>query len=359
MIINESFTVDPNKEAELHFIYPISDLSEFFLLSDNKIMENVKSVNFSKFNSNYVTNISKIFYECNTTESIDFSNFNTSNVIDMSYMFYHCDSLNYLDLSSFDTSKVTSVENMFYFCSNLIYIDLSHFNSKNILSSNDMFKNIEILKYIDLYYAKDDHNILSGSYLNEINNLTVCQRENIITNENINNSCCKYNIETNICESTNYIIVYYGKNDTEYNSGFINEYRKNIIFIIYENSRFLDTEGFTIKSNSKIEIYFSSPLTTLESFFDQRYDERVVNIISIDFSYFDSSLITSIGYIFNGCCSLLSIDLTNFISTFITRMDYMFNDCSSLKSLDLSNINTSSLISANSLFKNCTSYIIL
>ena len=355
MIINESFTVDPNKEAELHFIYPISDLSEFFLLSDNKIMENVKSVNFSKFNSNYVTNISKIFYECNTTESIDFSNFNTSNVIDMSYMFYHCDSLNYLDLSSFDTSKVTSVENMFYFCSNLIYIDLSHFNSKNILSSNDMFKNIEILKYIDLYYAKDDHNILSGSYLNEINNLTVCQRENIITNENINNSCCKYNIETNICESTNYIIVYYGKNDTEYNSGFVNEYRKNIKFIIYENSRFLDTEGFTIKSNSKIEIYFSSPLTTLESFFDQRYDERVVNIISIDFSYFDSSLITSIGYIFNGCCSLLSIDLTNFISTFITRMDYMFNDCSSLKSLDLSNINTSSLISANSLFKNCTS----
>ena len=355
MIINESFTVNSSNEAELHFIYPISDLSEFFLLNDNKIMENVKSVDFSHFNSNLVTNISKMFYECYATESIDFYNFNTSNVVDMSYMFHHCNSLKSLDLSSFDTSKVSSVDNMFFFCYNLKSLDLSHFNSQNIISSIDMFEKIEILKYINLYYAKDYNNILSGSYVNEIDNLTVCQREKIITNKKIDTSCCDYNIETDICELTNYIIVYYGKNDTEYNSGFINDYRNSIGYIIHENSKFLKSEGFTVKSGSKIKIYFINPSTTLESFFDQRYDERVINIISIDFSYFDSSMLTSIDYIFYGCTSLLSIDLTNFIFSSITRMNYMFSGCSSLKSLNLSNINTSSLMSANSLFKNCNS----
>ena len=180
-------------------------------------------------------------------------------------MFYHCDSLHYMDLSNFDTSKVTNVDKMFYFCYFLKALDLSHFNSQNIVSSIEMFDNIDDFKYINLYYAKDDNNIISKSYLNEIDNLTVCQREKIITNENINNSCCKYNIETDICELTNYITVYYGKNDTEYNSGFANDYRNNIVYITYESSIFSANEGFIIKSGSKIEIYFSFPLTTLDT----------------------------------------------------------------------------------------------
>ena len=219
MIINETFKVNSSYDAELHFIYPISDLSNFFNLNDNEIMNNVKSVNFSHFNSNSIT---KIFYECNKIKSIDFTNINTSNVGDMSYMFYNCDNLDFLDLSGFDMSKVTSVDNIFCNCSNLKSLDLSHFNSRNIISSIDMFKNNEKLKYIDLYYAKDDNNILSGSYANEINNLIVCQKEKIIKNENINNSCCYYNFETYSCEFRNYITVYYGNNYTEYNSDFGN-----------------------------------------------------------------------------------------------------------------------------------------
>ena len=355
MFINESFNVNSSNDAELHFIYPISDLSEFFVLNENGIVHNLKSVNFSHFNSKYITNMSKIFYECYRIETIDFTNFNTSNVLDMSYMFHHCDSLEFLDLSGFDMSKVTSVDNMFYYCYVLKMLDFSHFSSESIVSSINMFDNIEILGYINLYYAKDENNILSGSYVNEVNDLIACQKEKILTNKNITNACCNYNITSKKCEFANYIIVYYGQNDTEYNSSFINEYRSNISFIIYENSRFSGNEGFTIKEGTKIQIHFTSRLTSLESFFDKRYDENVVNIISIDFSYFDSSLLTSIDYLFYGCSSLQSIDLTNVISPSITRMDYMFNDCSALKSLNLSNLNSSSLTSANSLFKNCTS----
>ena len=197
MFINESFNVNSSNDAELHFIYPISDLSEFFVLNENGIVHNLKSVNFSHFNSKYITNMSKIFYECYRIETIDFTNFNTSNVLDMSYMFHHCDSLEMLDLSGFDMSKVTSVDNMFYYCYVLKMLDFSHFSSENIASSINMFDNIEILGYINLYYAKDENNILSGSYVNEVNDLIACQKEKILTNKNITNACCNYNITSN------------------------------------------------------------------------------------------------------------------------------------------------------------------
>ena len=56
-----------------------------------------------------------MFYECNSLQSLDVSSFDTSEVTDMSYMFYKCNSL-YSDFSSFDTSKVTDFSGMFYNC---------------------------------------------------------------------------------------------------------------------------------------------------------------------------------------------------------------------------------------------------
>ena len=86
--------------------------------------------------------------------------------------------------------------------------------------------------------------------MNNIDKLIVCQNSDIITNPNAIKFCCDFKTES--CDFTNYIIVYYGQNDTEYNSSFANDYRNNISFIIYENSKFLKDEGFTIKSGSKI-----------------------------------------------------------------------------------------------------------
>ena len=55
---------------------------------------------------------------------------------------------------------------------------------------------------------------VSGSQcaeLKEIINLTVCQKGKIITNDNRIEKCCYYNLDNDECESTNYIIVYYGE----------------------------------------------------------------------------------------------------------------------------------------------------
>ena len=51
-----------------------------------------------------------MFCECKNIIDIDFSKFNTQNVTDMKYMFYGCSSLTTLNLSSFNIKNVIDME---------------------------------------------------------------------------------------------------------------------------------------------------------------------------------------------------------------------------------------------------------
>ena len=54
--------------------------------------------------------------------------------------------LNYLDLSSFNTNKVTNMSYMFFNCNNLSILDLSSFNNNNVTDINSIFKDSENVK---------------------------------------------------------------------------------------------------------------------------------------------------------------------------------------------------------------------
>ena len=58
--------------------------------------------------------LKSIFIECTSLTSLDLSNFNTNNVTNMSRMFYNCYSLTSLNLSNFNTNNVTNMGWMFY-----------------------------------------------------------------------------------------------------------------------------------------------------------------------------------------------------------------------------------------------------
>ena len=49
--------------------------------------------NISKWNTNNVTNMGDMFYNCSSLSSLNLSNFNTKNVTDMGHMFSGCSSL--------------------------------------------------------------------------------------------------------------------------------------------------------------------------------------------------------------------------------------------------------------------------
>ena len=106
------------------------------------------SIPVAKFEG--VTDMSGMFYGCNSLTSLDLSHFNTGNVADMGSMFNTCSSLTNLDLSHFDTSSVTNMNNMFSSCSSLTNLDLSHVVTWNVTDMSSMFDGCNSLKYLDL-----------------------------------------------------------------------------------------------------------------------------------------------------------------------------------------------------------------
>ena len=380
--LNDKLVIYPGNKIEIYFSTSITNISNFF---NSKFDINVKKITFidlSHFNISLITDMNSVFNGCSSLQSIDLPNVKASLVTNMNSMFSGCSNLKYLDLSHFDTSLVTNMDFMFSGCDQLKFLDLNSFNMINVISANSMFKDINNLKYINFYYIQNPKGFNIGNDLNKLNGLTVCQKENFITNKNAINKCCYYNFNDETCEYTNYIIIFFGK-DCNYSSGFKNDYRKNIEFIIKDESKnkLKDTDELIIHSGSKLEIYFLSPITSLQSFFDSNYDINVENIISIDLSQFDSSLVTDMSsaflgcislksidlnnintssafkmdFMFFGCSSLESIDLSNFETSLVTNMNYMFSGCSSLKSIQISNFDTSSTISMNSIFSGCKS----
>ena len=174
-------------------------------------------------------------------------------------MFSGCQSLKFLDLSNFDTSLVTNMNSMFSGCQALEYLDISKFNMIITSTAENMFHNVINLKYLNLYHVQNSYESITRSDLNGINNLVVCQSENIITNEQAQKICCYYNILDQNCEAQNHIIVFF-ENEAQYttDAGFLNEYRNGISFIIYEDHQLKRNanEQLIIKAKSKIhELY--------------------------------------------------------------------------------------------------------
>ena len=75
---------------------------------------------------------------------------------------------------------------------------------------------------------------------------------------------------------------------------------------------------------------------------------------SLDLSNFDTSNVTDMSFIFNGCFILKEIKgLKKFITNNVTNMSAMFKCCCKLKSLDLSNFDTSNVTDMSSMFFGC------
>ena len=109
------------------------------------------SSDFSKWDTSYITDMSKMFYNCKNLSYLpDISTFNTRNVVNMSYMFSGCMNLLTLpDISKFNTSKVENMEHMFSFCEKIKNIpDISKWNIENVKDLSCLFYECKSLEYI-------------------------------------------------------------------------------------------------------------------------------------------------------------------------------------------------------------------
>lgn len=80
--------------------------------------------------------------------------------------------------------------------------------------------------------------------------------------------------------------------------------------------------------------------------------DKLVDITGLD--NLDTSEVTDMSLMFEGCISLKTIDLTNFDTSKVTNMNAMFYDCSSLTDLNVSKFDTRNVSSMMSMFNSCT-----
>ena len=104
---------------------------------------------------------------------------------------------------------------------------------------------------------------------------------------------------------------------------------------------------FSELDNNVTLIWYDFPYTTNCLFFD------CLNITEINFSLFDTSKVTNMGYMFWVCRSLQSLDLSNFNTSNVINMHGMFQGCKNLQSLNLSNFDTSNVINMRNMFDDC------
>ena len=129
--------------------------------------------------------------------------------------------------------------------------------------------------------------LLLMSFLGAING----QNESKINNPNFEKTLL--NNRKRKLQEDNYIIVIYNE-DVEYSSGFQNSERTSINYISYNGMDYTPTLPLSIIANQEIKIYIYKETTSLEYFFDKDLDEKAEVIKSVDFSHFNSYLITNL-----------------------------------------------------------------
>ena len=78
-------------------------------------------------------------------------------------------------------------------------------------------------------------------------------------------------------------------------------------------------------------------------------------LTNIDVTNLDTSNVTDMSSMFYGCSGLTNIDVTNLDTSNVTDMSGMFCGCGGLMSIDLSNLDTGNVIDMSSMFRNCIS----
>ena len=106
------------------------------------------------------------------------------------------------------------------------------------------------------------------------------------------------------------------------------------------------------------EVPIFAPYDCSRLFYFPKYENNkaIANLESINFNNnFNTSKVTNMGGMFNGCYALKNLDLSSFNTSNVTNMGYMFNRNEYITNVDLSNFNTSKVTNMRGLFYYCMS----
>ena len=350
--------------------YTPTSLYKFFAnLTKLKTITGLEYLNTEK-----VTNMSYMFFNCSSLTSLDVTHFNTAKVTNMNRLFAYCSSLTLLDVTHFNTAKVTNMNSMFECCSSLTSLDVTYFNTANVTGMNNMFYSCSALTTI---YASDnfvtdkveysynmfyDCTSLKGTTLEYVASKTDHNYANCGTDGYFTPGCgyaefdnatgtltFRYKgVKPEGAYDLNVGITDPGwrthKNEIKkvvFDASFANARPTSCYYWFYECKNLANIEGIENLNTEKV--------TNMELMF-----ANCSTLTSLDVTKFNTANVTTLMSMFSDCSSLKSLDVTNFDTRNVTNMFYMFNNCSGLTSLDVTKFNTAKVRNMYSMFMNCS-----
>ena len=120
---------------------------------------------------------------------------------------------------------------------------------------------------------------------------------------------------------------------------------------IYINGKLIDFQKqyrFEEEGEYDIELLFKNNMENLKYFF-----YYCICYTKIDFTFFNSELVSDISGMFQNCTSLKEVKFGNFNTNNINNMASLFQDCSSLSKIDLSSFKTNEVQQMQNMFIRC------
>ena len=272
-----------------------------------------------------ITSTAYWFYHFENLTTIEgLKNLNTENVTSMLLMFYQCSSLESLDLSSFKTGNVTNMEQMFSHCSKLKSLNVSSFDTRNVRSMFLMFNGLSSLTSLDVSNFTNDNVTNMRMMFGDCSNLTSLNLSNFTTGkvedmESMFSSCSSL---TSLDLSS-------------FNTSNVTNMSK--MFAYCSSLKSLDLSSFdTSKLNTLFYLFF-----------------ECMGLESVNVSSFNTAEVTDMRCVFYNCVNLKNLDVSNFDTSKAEDIGGMFFGCSSLTSLDVNNFNTSNVKDMWGLFGDC------
>ena len=336
------------------------------------------SLDVCKFNTANVTNMSYMFSSCSSLTSLDVTHFNTENVTNMSYMFYECSSLTSLDVTHFNTEKVTGMNGMFYECSSLTSLDVTHFNTANVTNMSKMFSDCSKLTSLDVTNF-NTANVTNMSYMfyncSKLTSLylTNFNTEKVTNMRNMFSGCqalttiyasSKF-VTTQVTNSSN---MFYNCEKLKGEEEWTNDKATDKTFAKIEGGYFSGGIPRVKYADGTLTFFLTSKETLGENEYElnsgKNLPEWVKHTFSITKVVFDTSFAnarpTSCYKWFFWCEKLNQVEgIKNLNTKEVTDMADMFYECRDLSSLDVSGFNTEKVTDMSGMFYECISLKLL
>lgn len=227
------------------------------------------------------TDSSNLFNNLTGLTNIEFAALKTNKVTNMARMFQKDSSLTSISLSSLDTSLVIDLKGMFDGCTMLTSLDLSSFNTLNVTSISGMFKNCSNLETLNISsFNTSKITGMSQTFMG-------CGSLRTIDLSNFDTS-----------------------------------------LVTTMNSLFYEcTELREVKLGSK---FVTTNVQNMNSMFYscKNLESSAINVL---LNRFNTSKVTTMSNMFNGCLKLISIDLNTFDMSNVTDTIDMLANCEQLR----------------------------